>query len=412
MRNEITERPLRIERLESRSLLAAGMFEFLVERDNHKHLHESLDFQDRLDRPNAVAVSAGFRGHFEGHNARVERSSIRGQDAFFRSHDRLALLNDRVFSNRDIAPTREQVAVRMPVLDRINASSVSGTLAVRPVATIVVVMNERPSESLTVARTVAPQATPVATNSRPETQGPVATQGFASTLRASATLLQRTETGVGPSIPVETAGMDPAQSQDNVPLQSPASAPAPLAKLHFGTDNAGSQDGYIELLPLWKTDPLNSEPEASEWKIDSNAIPHIRNALQSPLYRTPELADLAIRDWFAGPGGLINLDHGGSPALYLPVPSELINVELESMVGLHRSLDLIAAGVTEPISGPMLEAILASIEDITASESQPISEATPFQLPTVAYPALAVIASGVTIAAHRRRSHLNHPEEK
>ena len=353
-----------------------------------------------IGRSNANLVFTGLRERIEF----IITSAVR--------HDRLnqvSFVIEPVLNREQVSSHVSLTNDNAPLVSLRADSSANANSSARPVATLVIVISERPSDGLIVSRSVATQLTPVTFNARPANQA-LGTDGLASTLRASDTLAQKTASGMGSGIPVENSGMDQAQPQDSVPLSSPTNAPAPMNKLHFGTASSSANDGYIQLLPLWQTDPLQSDSETKEWKIDSNIIPRIRNALQSPLHRIPELADLAMRDWFAGPGGLIDLDHGGSTALFFPVPSELINVELKSIVGLHRSLELIAAGVTEPISGPMLDAILASIEDITASESQPIAEAAPFRLPTVAYTALAVVASSVTIAAHRRRTHLSHPE--
>ncbi|EMI16598.1 hypothetical protein RMSM_06480 [Rhodopirellula maiorica SM1] len=65
---------------------------------------------------------------------------------------------------------------------------------------------------------------------------------------------------------------------------------------------------------------------------------------------------------------------------------------------------MIAAGAVEPISGPLLDSILASIESVTSEETQPISDPPPLRIPKLAYPAGAAIVAG-TIAIAARRKH-------
>ena len=155
----------------------------------------------------------------------------------------------------------------------------------------------------------------------------------------------------------------------------------------------------VQLRPLQNF----SEIQEGEWQLDKTILPRLQRPLRAALRTAPSLVDLSILDWFSGPGGLIDLQRAGIPSSVSTVASDFVPVQLESSVGYHRCLDLIASGVVEPISGPLLDSILASIEAITSEETQPISEKTPIKISKLAYPAgVAIVAGTIAIAARRK----------
>ncbi|WP_442511998.1 hypothetical protein SH528x_003752 [Novipirellula sp. SH528] len=174
--------------------------------------------------------------------------------------------------------------------------------------------------------------------------------------------------------------------------------------LETDTENV-DDDGLFTPHSSLQLRPLEnfSESQESDWQLNKNIFPRLQRPLRSALRSAPSLVDVSILDWFSGPGGLIDLQRASMPSSTSAVTSDFVPVQLESSIGYHRCLDLLASGVVEPISGPLLDSILASIEAMTNEETQPISEKTPIRISKLVYPAgAAIVAGSIAIAARRK----------
>ncbi len=169
-------------------------------------------------------------------------------------------------------------------------------------------------------------------------------------------------------------------------------------------------DSYIDLAPL---DPFESLTEDSDpWQLEFRTIPLLKQFHERPISEQlfgdrSELTDQLIQGWLGGPGGLIALEQIILPANQFPHDAGIVNAGLQSTVALHRSLNLAAGSVTPALSGQVLDAIMASLEKMSASEVQPVTEPSAFRIPRVVYPTAAVVATtiAITIAARRKHKH-------
>lgn len=165
-------------------------------------------------------------------------------------------------------------------------------------------------------------------------------------------------------------------------------------------------DGLIELPPSNLDQPLDDPQDDSHlpWQFDLTVLPQIRSAIERASDHRAEITDAAIASWFCGPSGMIAVDQVLLPARPVIAAVDWLDVQLEATVRLHRSLELIASGKALPISGVALDAIMASLSDMAESQVQPIDSSHPIEIPKLAYSALAILTTGV-IAARRKRRH-------
>ncbi|MEZ6079704.1 MAG: hypothetical protein R3C56_29750 [Pirellulaceae bacterium] len=141
-------------------------------------------------------------------------------------------------------------------------------------------------------------------------------------------------------------------------------------------------DSYIDLAPI---DPFESLTEDSDpWQLESRTIPLLKQIHERPIREQllgdrAELLDPWMQGWLGGTGGMIALEHIVCPRIRFPHDAGIVNAGLQSTVALHRSLNLAAGIVTPALSGQVLDAIMASLEKMSASEVQPVIEPSPIR---------------------------------
>jgi hypothetical protein len=167
--------------------------------------------------------------------------------------------------------------------------------------------------------------------------------------------------------------------------------------------------GTIETLPLIYRDLHTPNKSANEdlWQLDTKSIQRIRKVAEAPVSpaddNTDRINDVVIASWFKGQSGLMEVEATGKLPMPVDLTDSIVNVVLEATVGLHRSVDLVAGEPTDPEGIPdnVRSAILAAI---AADQPSPIASVTPeptqAKLGGVSYVATAIIAG---IAATRRR---------
>ncbi|MFG0288166.1 MAG: hypothetical protein ACF8CQ_08330 [Rhodopirellula sp. JB044] len=172
-------------------------------------------------------------------------------------------------------------------------------------------------------------------------------------------------------------------------------------------DDVDSQDesGWQPWVPLWSfgqsdsSDPVDLSP----WQLRSATLPMLRRIVEASPSERAEIADDLMKNWFSGPGGLISLDRVLLPTPSVSVENLSIDVQLESAVMLHRSLAMVATGSVPALSGPVLDAIMASIDAAAESPQQPIADAVPTRIRVSGYSAIAAAVSIATAVAARQR---------
>ncbi|TWU39969.1 hypothetical protein Q31b_32850 [Novipirellula aureliae] len=167
-------------------------------------------------------------------------------------------------------------------------------------------------------------------------------------------------------------------------------------------------DGLIELAPADFDPSLDGFKNDSllPWQIDTGLFPKIRSVVERASNHRAEFTDAAIASWLGRPGGMISLDQVRLPANPVIAGVNWFDVQLESSLQLHRSLELIASGKALPISDVAIDAIMASLNEIAESQTQPINIIHPIEVPKLVYPAIAILTAAAIAAKRKHR----HPE--
>jgi hypothetical protein len=352
-------RTLRLERLESRSLLAGGVFDFALTTGNVEsdHLHPKshhLKPQNDSFRPHEVARNVP-------RSARIEAP-----------------------------PTRQAPPQQSQSVQNASASDANEAIAVAPVRTT------------TPASSPSPPTTPQSQGSSRQPSAidaAIASLASETSSEANADSALAQPTGEVSTIESATSSRIVVTETFNVQRENaflPTVSDSPSA----------ADDGLIDLAPFESFEPSTNNADASEpWELGRQTIPLLRQIAQHAVGDRAEPVDQMMQDWFNGPGGLIALDQVNLPAIAFPLDSVMIDVGLESTVALHRSLNLVASSVTPALSGRALDAIMASLEQVAASETQPVIEPSPLRIPTAAYPVVAVVATTIAVSARRKHKH-------
>ncbi|MFK8115631.1 MAG: hypothetical protein AB8B91_25780 [Rubripirellula sp.] len=405
MSNFHDARALRLERLESRSLLAAGVFDFGLSTGNSD-----------ADRPHRQPPGDSARPH---EVARDPRQSARPERTGHEPRHQDRSSRPRQGSRNALKPTRFEAppaqqetpspAVSVPTTLTGSTDRPEDQTA-RPVTSFI-----SPSEQTFVSV----QPTTLASPSRLVTPQPQASSRQPSATDAAiASLVSEASTEAAvDSVPVQTADevstIDSTASSPIAATDGPSvtqeNAASRIAD-HANVDYQPSADnkGFIELSPLESFQPSTQDTSESEpWELDRYTIPWLQRIAQHTIEEhglgdRADVADQMMRDWFSGPGGLIALDQVKLPAFVLPLDPTMIDVGLESTVALHRSLNIVGSNVTPALSGPVLDAIMTSLERVVASETQPTIEPSTLRVPVAVYPVVAALATTMAVSARRK----------
>jgi len=375
-------RILHLERLELRTLLAGGVFEF-ASAANDIAL-EKLHPIARADsgQPHEVARNAPPSARTEAlpprHDPARQSRSVRPYEDF-----RIALPTPPVEAAQDPQgltqqdqPARE--AFTPPVGEEIGFASVQETL---PAST---------------------RSIPSSPPTQPSSRQPGTIDAAIASLASETTIKTSTDDALArPSD--ETSTVDSATSSPIMATDTIDVKPRITSSTDFSGDSPSDDNGLIDLPPLESFEPLSNQTgEREAWQLESRTMPSLRQIAESDGNRA-DLLDRVMQDWFIGPGGLISLDQVKLPAIAIPFDSSVIDVGLESTLSLHRSLSPVPGTLNPALSGEVLDAIMASIENAAASETQPTAEPSATRVSAAIYPAAAVVAT--TIAITTRRKH-------
>ncbi|EMI46510.1 hypothetical protein [Rhodopirellula sp. SWK7] len=179
--------------------------------------------------------------------------------------------------------------------------------------------------------------------------------------------------------------------------------------LLLASDNEAREHdhGLLQWVPLWGFGQSHQDGQnvQNEWELSRDTLPLLKRVIEASPDERIEIADELMAGWFSGPGGMIALDRVLLPSPKFAIENLSIDVQLESAVMLHRSFGMVASGVVPPLSGPVLDAIMASLEEAASSQNQPVGVTAVPRLPTAAYPAIVAITTGIAIAARRQFKH-------
>ncbi len=393
-------RHLRFERLETRSLLAGGILDSSIDFDLNSQPTPTSHASAQDHTPRQVAVNAPDGSELRGPQTRPQENGqqeSRQQD--FGRHGKGPLGNGPLGNgaerfqqgssqlNQNAQPNLAQ-QTSLPSTNNATASAAPANQPAPLVGSII--SNQDPT----------PQNTrlPLATRAVDEVLA-----SLQSDVEDTTGSENRDTVGSDSTVATVANDDDSIVRIDATHVDDPAVTPfeSPLETDTGDADEDGlfTPHSSLQLRPL----EIFSESQEAEWQLDKFIFPRLQRPLRSALRSAPSLVDVSILDWFSGPGGLIDLQRASMPSSTNTVTSDFVPVQLESSIGYHRCLDLIASGVVEPISGPLLDSILASIEAMTSEETQPISEKTPIRFSKLLYPAgAAIVAGSIAIAARRK----------
>jgi len=370
MSNNHSSRSLRLERLESRSLLAAGVFDFTFHADDSNRSAVDLD----RSHPGMESKQDGRSGSDGRSDSRPNRDQHHRRDPHDRPRNRPEPINHL----------------------RLNELTQSSPIVGNPPSTTT---NDRPVTQLASRNEVS---TPI--NTFPTTRAPSIDAALAS---LTSTIAEDSSPSVAEV--VETFGLPEPSAETLDEFRYEASRPQSIINPQTGSvDLPNSDDGFIELAPIrpLANDETNgNQPTATElepWSLNRDIFPMLKRLLESTPGDRAEIADALIDDWFGDGSGMIALKRVVLPANPFVIDTLPIDVRLESTLMLGRTLELFASGATPALSGPVLDAIMASLQESAESASQPVAQASLLNSPTIAYPAAVIIPTTLAISNHRK----------
>ncbi|MEM9643618.1 MAG: hypothetical protein AAF989_01380 [Planctomycetota bacterium] len=147
----------------------------------------------------------------------------------------------------------------------------------------------------------------------------------------------------------------------------------------------------------------------ADWEIGENTLQRLREVADSDSPHLqpndPESVDMAMSAWFSGPGGLIQLHTEGSPLLSISANDALVDVVLESTLGLRREWTLLAAETRSPDTS-VRDAVLAAIDAESAAPVAPTEISQASIGSGFLYPTAVALATVLAIAKQHRSANV------
>lgn len=374
MNHENSPRRLRLEKLESRELLAGGIFDFTENVDQHRSSRDSN--QRKPDRPSLESIQEDRTHRDHGKPQRRDRDG--GRPVENAQETLPATVQPPLQTNSVVATTNRELTLN-PFLPVSRQQTVAP-----PAATTLRV--EEVDEALTLSIP----------------SGLVTEEAFDGD--SAKALTSEIEIGVSTVREVES---EPVQQLQDLPIAESEDgllSTTDLPQTFNAFDSSGNDAGTIALSPLRAFDPLGKTDDSDAWQLPKAAFPQLRRIVETAQSNRLALHDRVLQEWFHGPGGMIALDEVKLPADCPVTLFDAIEVRLESELGLHRSLGLVSGNVQPALSVDLLDAIMASIEQAATSEKQPIATTARLRIPSVVYPGAAVAATALVLSHQRRQS--------
>ena len=176
--------------------------------------------------------------------------------------------------------------------------------------------------------------------------------------------------------------------------------------------------GLIELTPLgqWQTLEEPYEPASESWHLDREILPRLSETIEVGSAELVETVDTVVDQLFDEGGGMVAIDQVQLPAGYIEIQSAFTKVQVESTVVLYRSLDLIASSdISMPssqLNGPILDSIMATLGDVAESQTQPVDDPSKSRLSAIAYPIVAIAATGAAFSARQKSKPNSHSKAR
>lgn len=394
-------RLLRLEGLEKRSLLAGGIMDFTAidafnrDRSNHNQFDHNVTRRDQ-DRPAQVAEHRLHGGNRDPQNAdrppktRAESGRERRPEPPRQSELQSQLARPPVaitapaFSQADLAPTiaPADALPRAETAPNDDVDASTPNRLVPPNADALTTLVDSPA-----ARQPAPEVSPPTSS------------------------LVAVTVDSNPTVDVEQSPV--AMTEKSIAADQAFSSPDPLGQIESPAADpvvvdTRQTDDLIELTPFLKSSDVDHASASSEeaFHLDLAILSRLRDAIRPTSTDFAEASDEIFRDWLHGPGGMIALSRMDFPSDKIAFNKIMVDVHLESTLTLHRTLELFATSSSSltnvSLSDAMLDNIMATLGELTESQTQPITEPVPTRLTSLAYPIIGLAVTGAALTARHR----------
>lgn len=208
----------------------------------------------------------------------------------------------------------------------------------------------------------------------------------------------------------ESSDADPVSDIENT-SDAEESDSEEMTRLESITDEA-----LIELVDQSVIREEWSPNSESSWELDDKLLQELWASTfapeTSPRFNSNRILRSlrTVNDSRTDPG-LIAVERGPLSQPVGQVDAIAQDVQLESTVMLHRAFKLLGETDGVPVSDEVLDAIVASFNQVARSEQQPTSASRPtLQVPMLAYPVMAAVT--VATVASRRKHRLPSADER
>ena len=450
-------RPLRIETLESRSLLAADAFEFSPDhaRDhasNYQNNHQDNHPADRRDprRDAAEQRVAGGTERFNHHGGNLRLEEAESRDRGSHPDDRLN--HDR--PRRDPIGTPSRIDFRQS--PNSPKTTLPGTTSPEPPVTNVppaiastVESSRRDAPSFNLqTRTVSTTERssprlPTVISIRDETPSriepsPPTRDTAVIDARADGPTDRDGNTGAGvevirdtvladfaatdstsPSDWISMAGRNHAVELDAVddfysdvdlpPFFDKSNRSNRNSDVASDATNIDQVDDAIELLHSYRRVP--DETKFSPWRMSDADLRSLQNILDSSERTNTKSMEATsignlMRTWVAGRGDVVALDAVTIPVA-MPAPSEAwVQIGLDSSIALHNAFANYLDGSASPSISHAVERVWMSLDPANHQSHQPVGNSKPGPIARVGLFVASTTAIIISISHSRRRDKL------
>jgi hypothetical protein len=397
-----SSRQLRIEQLELRSMLTANLLSLITgnsefsgdaTNDIQRNSHQASDGHGRgsVDRSaqvrNVGGDSSGRPGDaLGGQGQPTPRPS--GRTDGFGGHGPQPRVPEQ--NSTPIGNLSEQ---QQPVI-------VLRVILIDPPANQSI--HQQPSSSESVKRIAAAANEP--SSSRIESKGSTSrATGLASaSMDAESSIEQRKFLANEAPVTMISADNDIRSwaEQTNDTVTQP-SEPRPLSNSILDRD---SDDGFIDPFPRASDQSMNDSPGQSQpWQIDLGTLRALHQASNLLRDNASDVTDIAVADCFNDQAGLIDFGQSNIPFAIPMIPDALVDVQLNASVGLHRSIELIAAETDRPAADNIRDAMMAALVAVENQAPTGVTEPMPIRSTETAYASVAMVLGTVALVAQRKR---------
>lgn len=167
-----------------------------------------------------------------------------------------------------------------------------------------------------------------------------------------------------------------------------------------------NEEGFLKPSAVWQGEHFGllfaEYSEETIWELDANLFPRLHDLIESSGTQADYVDAAMLMEYFEGAGGLVFLQPGQMPINTDLQIHESIHSQLQSIVGLHRSMDLLAAHEQADASHSEMDSIVATLQIVATHQTQPVVEKDSLSVAPLG-PSLLAVLGGVMIARVRRK---------